>query len=182
MTEHRLVANVVTVLAVCALTSGCGRDVSIGTPRDDDRVGAPGHLSHGWRVSRVIDGDTLDVSRKGSTVRIRLIGVDAPETAHPSVPVECFGHEASTFARHALLHEHVSLEFDASQARTDRYGRSLAYVWIDSSSRFTLFNQRAIRLGYANEYTFRTEYRWRNQFLRAERRARAAEVGLWADC
>jgi micrococcal nuclease len=80
-------------------------------------------------VERVVDGDTL-VLQSGE--RVRLIGVDKPETKHPSKPVQYFGKEASAFTRRMVERKRVRLEFDqANTARghKDRYGRTLAYVF-----------------------------------------------------
>lgn len=142
----------------------------------------PAQLQPGWVVTRVIDGDTIEVTRDSRTLTVRLIGIDTPETVHPSVPVECYGPEASAFALKALLDNRVSLEFDDSQGRTDYYGRTLAYVWIDEQRRPSLFNERAIRAGIASEYTYDAPYRWRTQFLRAQERAREQQRGLGGAC
>ena len=87
-------------------------------------------------VTRVVDGDTIEVNYRGSIVDIRLIGVDTPETVHPTEPVECFGPAASRFTTASLTEETVRLEFDVE--RRDYYGRLLAYVWDDGK----LFNPR----------------------------------------
>ena len=76
-------------------------------------------------VERVVDGDTLVLD---GGERVRLIGVDTPETVHPSKPVEAFGKEASAFTRRTAEGRSVRLEYEPRTARTDRYGRTLAYV------------------------------------------------------
>ena len=135
-----------------------------------------GPVSRGWTVSRVVDGDTVEVTRGGRTLDIRLIGIDTPETVHPTEPVECFGPEASAYATRALLDEPVVLEFDRSQGRQDYYGRTLAYVWRPGRA---LFNLDAVRRGYALEYTYESAYAWQRELQRAERRAKTARVGVW---
>src|SRR5688572_18099377 len=79
------------------------------------------------KVLRVIDGDTIEIEQDGKPVKVRLIGVDTPETVHPSKPVEEYGREASKFTTNLLKGESVFLEFDKDKA--DRYGRLLAYVY-----------------------------------------------------
>ena len=96
-------------------------------------------------VERVVDGDTIIVQGVG---RVRLIGVDTPETVHPRRPVECFGKEASAFTKRLLHGQRVRLEYD--QERTDRYGRTLAYVYLSSG---TFANAEIIRQGYGHAYT-----------------------------
>ena len=132
-----------------------------------------------WRVTRVIDGDTVEVRRAGRELTVRMIGMDTPEAVDPDEPVECFGPEATEFAVRTLLGRRVSLEFDASQGRRDYYGRALAYVWVlGSPSR--MFNVTAIRHGYASEYTYDDAYRWQQLFRRAEAKAQQARRGVWS--
>jgi micrococcal nuclease len=137
---------------------------------------APGGvgLAGAVTVVDVVDGDTIKVST-GET--LRLIGVDTPETRDPRRPVQCFGREASARA-HALLDgARVRLEHDPTQGRVDRYGRTLAYVWLPDGR---LYNETIIAEGYAHEYTYAIPYRYRDAFRAAERAARAAGRGLWS--
>ncbi len=125
-------------------------------------------------VARVVDGDTLVVAPGGT---LRLIGMDTPETVDPRKPVQCFGREASFWA-HALLDgKQVWLEFDPSQGRLDRYGRTLAYVWLPDGR---LFNEVMIADGLAHQYTYDLPYRYQAEFLAAERSARDGQRGLWS--
>ena len=121
-------------------------------------------------VERVVDGDTIIVRGVG---RVRLIGVDTPETVSPGRPVEFFGREASAFAKRLLEGRSVRLEYD--QNRTDRYGRTLAYVHLADG---TFVNAEIIRRGYGHAYT-RFPFRYRDRFRRFEREARDAGRGLW---
>ena len=121
-------------------------------------------------VERVVDGDTIIVRGVG---RVRLIGVDTPETVSPGRPVEFFGREASAFAKRLLEGRSVRLEYD--QDRTDRYGRTLAYVHLADG---TFVNAEIIRRGYGHAYT-RFPFRYRDRFRRFEREARDAGRGLW---
>jgi micrococcal nuclease len=138
-------------------------------------------VSEGWVVVAVVDGDTVKVRRAGSELTVRLIGLDTPETVDPARPVECFGPEASAFARARLAGRTVTLELDPSQGRRDVYGRTLAYVWLDPpSGERRLFNWVVVRQGFAVEYTYDRSYRWRRAFIRAENKAAAAGLGLWS--
>ena len=82
-----------------------------------------------WAVVDVVDGDTIDVARGDTTDTVRLLGIDTPETHHPTKPVECFGPEAAAYTDSHLRGRAVQLEGDV-EAR-DRYGRRLAYVILD---------------------------------------------------
>ena len=126
---------------------------------------APGQV-----VERVVDGDTIIVEGVG---RVRLIGVDTPETVHPNRPVEFFGKEASAFAKGLLEGKRVRLEYD--QERQDRYGRTLAYVYLDDG---TFVNAEIIRRGYGHAYT-RFPFRHMEEFRQFEREARDNRRGLW---
>lgn len=121
-------------------------------------------------VERVVDGDTIVVRGVG---RVRLIGVDTPETVDPRRPVEFFGQEASAFTKRLLEGKRVRLEYD--QDRTDRYGRTLAYVYLPDG---TFANAEIIRRGYGHAYT-RFPFRHLGWFEQLEREAQEARRGLW---
>src|SRR4051812_5580760 len=129
--------------------------------------GTSGWRSNG-RVTRVIDGDTIDVLFRGRNLDVRLIGVDTPETVAPSQPVECYGKAASDFTTRRLDRQPVRLEFDVE--RLDRYGRTLAYVWQGER----MFNEILLRRGFAQVATFPPNVRYVDRFLVAERAAREA--------
>jgi len=127
-------------------------------------------------VSRVIDGDTIEVRLHGTTTAVRLIGVDTPETVHPTVGIECYGPAASDFTTSRLEGQRVSLEFDVE--RTDRYGRTLAYVWNGGG----LFNATLVRSGYAQVSTYPPNVKYVDRFVAAQRKARTGDRGLWGGC
>ncbi len=124
-----------------------------------------------YDVIRVIDGDTVVLESVG---RVRLIGIDTPETVDPRKPVEFFGREASEYLRGMLAGQRVRLEYD--QPRRDRYGRTLAYLFL-ADSRFV--NLEMIVRGYAHAYP-KYPFRYLEEFTAAERAAREAGRGLWA--
>ena len=130
-----------------------------------------------FSVAKVIDGDTLDISVSGSDVRIRLIGLDTPETVDPRKIVQCFGREASDKAKQMLTGTSVHLELDPSQGMYDKYGRVLAYIFLADD---TLFNKYMIAEGYGHEYTYDLPYKYQNDFRAAEKSAREQQKGLWS--
>jgi micrococcal nuclease len=140
--------------------------------------GPQGPAEPGFRVTRVIDGDTVEVQNGPRVLTLRLIGIDTPETVHPNEPVECFGPAATRFAHDRLLGRDVTIEYDKSQGRHDTYGRTLAYVWVGNRS-MRMFNHGAVRQGFALEYTYDTAYAWQSKFMRAERLARDLQRGVW---
>jgi micrococcal nuclease len=124
-------------------------------------------------VTRVIDGDTIEAELDGRVIDVRLIGIDTPETVHPSEPVECFGAAASRFTTTMLNGRKIRLEFDVE--RTDQYGRTLAYVWLGDE----LFNEVLVRQGFAQVSTYPPNVKYVDDFLAAQRDARSASRSLW---
>jgi micrococcal nuclease len=125
----------------------------------------------------VVDGDTIDVQLSGGEARVRLIGINTPESVDPRRPVECFGQEASASAAAMLDGQTVLLESDPSQGDRDRFSRLLRYVWLEDGR---MVNLEQIAQGFAAEYTFDTPYKYRELFRDAQREAREAGRGLWA--
>lgn len=133
-------------------------------------------LLDAYPVVRVVDGDTIIVNRKGKEVKVRLIGIDTPETVHPTKPVEHYGKEASLFTTNLLKGEKVYLISSSQQKKTDRYGRILVYVYRAPDGLFV--NAEIIRQGYGQAYT-RFPFKYIEEFKQLERFARKAEKGLW---
>lgn len=102
------------------------------------------------KVARVIDGDTLLTN---TSERVRFVGVDTPETVKPNTPVQCYGPEASSFTKKILTGREVWLTYKPDE-RQDKYGRTLAYVWLDTGNgTFELFDLTLIEQGYGRAYT-----------------------------
>lgn len=131
-----------------------------------------------YPVSKVIDGDTIEVNFGGKTEKIRLIGVNTPETVDHRRPVECFGKQASDYTKAALIGKSVSLESDPTQGDRDKYGRLLRYVFLEEGANF---NKKLILEGYANEYTYNTPYKYQQEFKEAQKEAEEKMAGLWGD-
>lgn len=131
-----------------------------------------------YEVLKVVDGDTVSININGDKETLRLIGIDTPETVHPTKPVECFGIEASNRAKELLTDQIVSIEYDDSQGEVDRYGRTLAYIFLPDGRNF---NEVMIEEGYAYEYTYNEEYKYQEEFRDAEVYAKDNELGLWKE-
>jgi micrococcal nuclease len=132
-----------------------------------------------WTVVNVVDGDTIDVVRGADgrdTDTVRLLGIDTPETHHPTKPVECFGSEATSFTEEHLAGRSVQLEADIEQR--DRYGRRLAYVVVDGER----FNDELLRRGYARLLVIEPNHAHARTMLREELDAKRAGRGLWGEC
>jgi micrococcal nuclease len=130
-------------------------------------------------VSRVIDGDTIDVTfdtpieKLKQSERVRFLGVDTPETVHPDKEVQQFGREASEYAKTVLDKQPVYLAFD--WGLRDRYGRLLAYVYTEDG---LCINADLIRNGYAMAYTY-IPFQFEDEFINLEQLAQEGGLGLW---
>lgn len=131
-----------------------------------------------YQVAKVIDGDTVDVKIGGKTERIRIIGLDTPETVDPRKTVECFGQEASQKAKSILEGASVRLEPDSTQDDRDKYGRLLRYIFLEDG---TNFSKLMIAEGYGHEYTYNIPYKYQSEFKAAEKEARDNSRGLWSE-
>lgn len=129
-----------------------------------------------WPVVRAVDGDTIVVKVDYGLVKVRLIGVDTPETVHPTKTVEYYGKEASRFTNNLLKGENVHLVTDPQQGAKDRYGRTLAYVYRAPDGLFV--NAEIIRQGYGHAYP-KYPFKYMEKFKGLERFAREAKKGLW---
>ena len=134
-------------------------------------------------VVRVVDGDTIEVNLDGKTEKVRLIGVDTPETHHPSKPVEPYGKEAEEYTCSKLDERTVFLELDVQER--DKYGRVLAYVWLtqpskitDSEIRAKMFNAHLLLDGYAQLLTIPPDVKYADYFTKYQTEARNADWGL----
>lgn len=133
-----------------------------------------GTVPTGGKVVAVVDGDTVILN---SGEKVRYLGVDAPEVAHGTKPASCYGERAKRANSKWVLHQWVQLSY--GRAARDRYGRLLAYVLLPDGR---CVNELMLATGHA--YVYRTAQsfgRWET-FLRLQRRAIAARVGLWGSC
>jgi micrococcal nuclease len=127
-------------------------------------------------VTKVVDGDTIDVSYGGDTHRVRLLNVDTPESVDPEEPVECLGPEATRFLRDRLpLGTQVLLAYD--EERYDRYDRELAGVFLRDS----LINAEIARAGLGVAMSVGVNTRFYSEVQAAQEEARAAERGLYSE-
>lgn len=127
-----------------------------------------------YKVIRVVDGDTIIVDFNGKEERVRMIGIDTPESVHPDAEKNVEeGKISSNFTKEKLESKEVALEFDVQDR--DQYGRLLAYVWIGGE----MFNKTLLQEGYAQTSTFPPNVKYVGEFTELERIAREANKGLW---
>lgn len=171
------VSLVIAAMALTLTVTACA--VSPSTP---DALPAPDglRLAHGT-VVRVVDGDTAHVLVGGVNEKVRFIGIDTPEDTSTHEP---YGAQATAYTRAAIDGREVWLETDAELR--DRYGRLLAYVWLEppastetSEVLGKMLNAKLVAEGYAQIYTFPPNVKYAEVFLAAQRDARERGAGLW---
>ncbi len=133
------------------------------------------HQCEYYRVVKVVDGDTFKIYFKGEERKVRMVGIDAPETVHPDKEVQFFGIEASRKLKTLIEGRRVCLQRDPYQSE-DKYRRLLRYVWMND----TMINRLLVEEGYARVYK-RFKFRYLEEFLRVESKARAKKIGIWND-
>jgi endonuclease YncB( thermonuclease family) len=127
-------------------------------------------------VERVVDGDTVVVRLDGQQIKVRLIGVDAPESVDPRKPVERFARESAAFLRQLVEGKRVRLAYEPAGARVDKYGRTLAYLYLEPGGVFV--NREIVAKGFGHAYTA-YPFQYIDDFRQAERTAREKGLGLW---
>lgn len=163
-------ACLVLVVASCAASPGTPPS---DLPESPPSAVAPPALITEAKVIRVIDGDTIEVDIDGKSYKVRYIGIDTPETVHPTRGEEPYGKEACAKNRELVEGKVVRLEKDVSE--TDKYDRLLRYVWVSD----LMVNAELVRLGYAQVTTYPPDVKYQDLFLKLQREAREAGRGLW---
>lgn len=165
MVPRRSLALALLAIVGLASITSCG---------DDRAAAAPGEA----RVLSVVDGDTVRVRLGAGRETVRLLGIDTPETVHPTKPVECFGREASRRTKE-LLPAGTVVRLQRDVEARDRYGRLLAYL---RRADGTFVNLALLEEGYALPLTIPPNVAYSQQFAAAARGARDAGRGLWSTC
>lgn len=124
-------------------------------------------------VTKIVDGDTVDILDGSKTERVRLIGIDTPERG------ECFFHESAEYLEKLVLDKEVIIESDPTQENKDRYGRLLRYLYLPNQINI---GEQMVVLGYAHEYTYNKPYKYQELYAASEAIARQNERGLYAGC
>ena len=126
-----------------------------------------------YKVSRVIDGDTIEIE---GGERVRYIGIDTPETMDPRKPVQCFGVEASNKNKELVEGKAVRLEKDTTDR--DKYNRLLRYVYVGDS----FINLELVKQGFAYSYSYPPDIKYQDRIVKAQQEAEKSKAGLWAAC
>jgi micrococcal nuclease len=126
-------------------------------------------------IVQVVDGDTVKIKQDGKLVTIRILNIDTPETYREK---QAYGEEAKQFAKKVLLNQKVTIELSAKENPYDRYGRLLAYIWVDED---TLYEEMVLQEGLARvAYLFEPDTKYAKRLYEAEEKARKAKRGVWS--
>ena len=168
------------LVALLASVLLSGRDG--GDNNGDSTPAGPAGQTADAEVTRVIDGDTIEVRISGGEDEVRYIGIDTPETVKPGTPVQCFGPQASSENHRLVEGRRVRLVFD--RERRDVYGRLLAYVYLPAAAggRPTFVNAELVRRGLARTLTIAPNTAHVGLFDKLQARAGQAGRGLWGSC
>jgi micrococcal nuclease len=169
-------SRAVVVAIVIAATSVVGWWLGRQDPGATADPSIPGPSRFAAVVTAPVDGDTVRVRTARGSETVRLLGVNTPETHHPTKGVECFGPEAAEFTDRELTGRDVVLELDVEHR--DTYGRLLAYVVVDGRR----FNDVLLARGYARLLIIPPNGAHGRAMLDAQLAARRDHRGLWGAC
>lgn len=131
-----------------------------------------------YTVDRFVDGDTISVNMNGRSEKVRLIGVDTPETHKPNTPVQCYGPAASAFTKNTIGSQKVRLQADPLSSNRDKYNRLLRYVYLPDGNNL---NALIIATGNGFYYPY-FPFEKAEEFSKLQETAKATGKGLWGNC
>jgi len=130
-------------------------------------------------IVNIVDGDTVDINTNNITKRVRLIGINTPETKHPTKKTECYSKEANDYME-KLLPKGTKVNIVYDKKTTDKYGRVLAYIYVNSNNMFV--NLNLVSNGYAKTMKFKPNILHAYEFEIAQTKAKTNQIGLWNKC
>ena len=130
------------------------------------------------KYSKSVDGDTAKFELDGKEITVRFLGIDTPETVHPTKGEEPYGKEASNYTKGKLENAHkIEIEYDENASETDKYERALVWVWVDD----TLLQEELISNGLARTYMLQDNYKYAWMLQENEEKAKEEKVGIWSE-
>lgn len=164
-----LLSIIIIIAALCYFAPQYWQQATLNQPEEELANGS-------YRVIRVVDGDTIVISYLGKEEKVRLIGVDTPESVHSDASKNTpYGKIASDYTKAQLTDKTIQLEFDVQER--DKYGRLLAYVYVDGK----MYNKTLLEEGHAKVATFPPNVKYAEEFQRLEQQAQKEQVGMWQD-
>lgn len=171
----RVIRRLLPIIATAVLAACTGDGTAVSRPTTI----APGGVEANAVVVRVVDGDTVQVEIDGKREKLRLIGIDTPETVKPDTPVQCYGLEASEFTK-GLLPAGIAVRIERDVEARDKFGRLLGYLYRADDGMFV--NLEIVAQGYAQLLTYPPNVAHVDEFVAAARAAERANLGLWGAC
>jgi endonuclease YncB( thermonuclease family) len=182
--QQRLLLSFLTLLFIYGgslIRSGATPPAVVPTPSPEVAgIQKSNEASTSAQVTKVVDGDTIDVEIDGQKAKVRYIGVDTPETVDPRKPVQCFGADAKKKNQELVEGKTVYLSKDVSE--TDRYGRLLRFVYVTNGDTTIFVNEALVKDGYAHVLTVPPDVSKAEYFKSLEEEARTKNLGLWSSC
>jgi micrococcal nuclease len=158
--------------------------IFLAAARLGDQNTAGGSTAGGSGLSEVLyvtDGDTIHVRIEGKEEKVRLLGINAPETAKPDLHQEgqCYADEAKVRLKELVGGKKVTMSLDSRSSNRDKYGRLLRYLFVEGEQ--TSVNETLVREGFARHYTAARLASYK-QYAGYEEDAKKQNVGLWKNC
>lgn len=130
------------------------------------------------KFDSAVDGDTAKFELDGNIVTVRFLGIDTPETVHPTKGEQAYGKEASNFTKEKLQNaSKIELEYDNNSAKIDKYDRQLAWIFVDAN----LLQKELIENGLAQTYMLQDNYKYAGILQESEEIARNQNIGMWSN-
>jgi micrococcal nuclease len=170
--KKALIALLLLLAAGCA--GNTGPAVSPASESASPSSSAPANGRLEGKVTRIIDGDTVEVTIGDRKETVRMLLVDTPEIKKPGTDVQPFGPEASAFTKETLEGNQVTLERDVSER--DQYGRALYYIWIGDK----MFNELLLEKGLARVAVFPPDVKYVERFRELQKKAEEEAAGIWS--
>jgi len=133
-----------------------------------------------YKVVSITDGDTVRISIDGVEEKVRLVGIDSPESKDPNEPKGCYADEATVKLKELILNKEVYIRYDGEQGSRDRYDRLLLYIWLPDDDGDIFINNYLVQEGYAFAYR-KIDSDYLDQFIESENSAKVNKKGLWGD-
>ena len=130
------------------------------------------------KYSDSVDGDTAKFELNGEIITVRFLGIDTPETVHPTKGEEPYGKEASNFTKEKLKNaKKIEIEYDENSAKLDKYERHLAWIWVDD----VLLEEELVKNGFAQTYMLQDNYKYAGRLQESEEIAKKEKKGIWSN-
>jgi len=176
-----IIVVILIVIAICTKNESIinyvekNYDINLGINLDNKNADESSEINKiECKVIRVVDGDTIVVNYNEKEEKVRLIGIDTPESVHPNESKNSKeGIKVSDYTKKRLSDKTVKLELDVQER--DKYGRILAYVYVDEE----MYNKELLKIGYAKLATYPPNVKYVDDFTKLQEEARENKVGLW---